>query len=363
MSRKNGSYKKNKNTIPFTYIIGIVFLAAAVVLSVKGMLANPSEKTPSPAVSYAPSPNPTGTAAQSPISSPAQSPSTINTASDVAPPPVSTQEPSDSKNISADPIPDTEFKPLDKKYDDIYQGNLILVNNDYPFQFIDFIERVCLYDNKTNSYKVSDSDLYVGENTIEPLNSMLDAFYSKKSTDDVYIISGYRSYDTQQSLFNREIAEKGETEAIHWVARPGTSEHHSGLAIDFGILYDNGEYYEYDGKDDFAWINENCYKYGFVVRYQSEKKNTTGIYYEPWHFRYLGIPHATKITQLGYCLEEYIEYLRNYSYKKPLLIKTDDGSVYETYFCAGLTAYVPKNYSYELSGNNVDGFIVTVKIK
>ena len=353
MKRTRNNRKYKKQVFPLSYIIGIFILLAAIIFSVLGMMSNASEKDPaaSPSAALTPSPTPTGKETPSPSAS-----------SEVTAPVVSGEKPAVSKNPNATPIAETDFTMVTKSHDDIYQGNLILVNNEYPFQFKDFQERVCLYENKTNSYKVSDYDVYVGENTVEPLNAMLSAFYYKKGTDDSYIISGYRSFERQQTLFNNEVAEKGEAEAIHWVAKPGTSEHHTGLAIDFGVLYDNGEYYTYEGTGDFAWINENCYKYGFIVRYKSEKKDITGISYEPWHFRYLGIPHATKINELDICLEEYIEYLRDYSYKKPLLIETDDGSVYETYFCAGLAAYVPKNNSYEISGNNVDGFIVTAKI-
>ncbi len=369
MSSDGSKGQKNK-AISYSYIIGIVFLIVTVVLLVKNMIA--TQKDNLTAISAAPTPiqaenavsssasSPSPSPSPSPTPSPTPIPSTKPAASGINPSRVSSQP--KQKNTSAAPLSDTEFKPLTKLQDDIFKGNLILVNNKYPYKFIGNINRVCLFESKTNSYKVSDYNIFTGEITVTPLNSMLDDFYSEMGTDDAFIISGYRSYETQQYLFDREIADKGEAEAVHWVARPGTSEHHTGLAIDFGILYDNGTYYEYDGTGDFAWINENCYKYGFIVRYQNNKKNITGIYYEPWHFRYVGIPHATKITELGLCLEEYIDYIRSYSYKKPLLIQTDDGSVYETYYCAGITAYVPINYSYEISGNNIDGFIVTVKI-
>ncbi len=263
------------------------------------------------------------------------------------------------------PTPSDEyanFTAVLKTQNDIYNGKLILVNGSNPYKSADPEKMVGIYDNKKSSYKVSDTTDTMSKDIVVPLNSMLDAFYSKTGNDDVTILCGFRSVELQQKLFTQEVAEKGETEAVHWVARPGTSEHHTGLAVDFGVYTDSGEYHTYDGTGDFAWINQNCYKYGFIVRYQTEKKSITGIYNEPWHFRYVGVPHATEMTKLGLCLEEYMEYLRKYTCKNPLVINTDDGSKYETYFCQGLTVYVPKSGSYEVSGNNSDGFIVTVKI-
>ena len=267
--------------------------------------------------------------------------------------------------VTASPTPSDEnanFTTLSKTQSDIYNGKLILVNSSNPYKATSPEKMVGIYDNKKSGYKVSDTSDTISKDLVAPLNSMLEAFYSKTGNDDTTIICGFRSVELQQKLFNQEVAEKGEAEAIHWVARPGTSEHHTGLAFDLGVYTDSGEYYTYDGSGDFAWINQNCQKYGFIVRYKTEKKNITGIYNEPWHFRYVGVAHATELTRRGMCFEEYMEYLRTFSYKNRLVINTDDGSKYETYFCQGLTVYVPKNGSYEVSGNNSDGFIVTVKV-
>jgi len=337
--KKSRRYKRSTPVIP--YIIGTVFLVIAVILSVKGLTNNPAPPSPTPSVT----PTPIPTDAPSPSQSPDVTP---------APPPTPTSTPT--------PAVGTDYEAKTMTQDDMYQGKLILVNRDKPYRFIDFENFVCLYDYKTDSYKVGDYDILYAEDAIAPLNSMLDDFCSQTGNNAVLVISGHRTYELQQSLLDREIALKGEAEAALWVAQPGTSEHHSGLAVDFAVYYDSGEYYEYDGSGEFAWINENCQKYGFIVRYNPDKQDITGIGHEPWHFRYLGVPHATKVTQLGLCYEEYIDYLRDYSYKNPLTIETDDGEVYETYFCGGLTAYVPRSGDYEISGNNVDGFIVTVKI-
>jgi D-alanyl-D-alanine carboxypeptidase len=91
------------------------------------------------------------------------------------------------------------------------------------------------------------------------------------------------------------------------VALPGKSEHALGLALD---LISN-QYSELDEKQqttaEAKWLAENCYKYGFILRYPPEKTNITGIVYEPWHYRYVGEEHAAKITERGITLEEYIQ--------------------------------------------------------
>jgi len=319
------------------YIIGTVFLLIAVILSIKGLANNSA--TPSPTPSAAASPD---------LTSPTQTPVVTPSVPTV---PVTTPE----------PAVDTKFETRTMTQDDIHQGKLILVNADHPYGFIDFENFVCLYNYKTDSYKVGDYDILFAEDATSPLNSMLNDFYSATGNNAVLAVSGHRTYEYQQHLLDQEIAQKGEAEAALWVAKPGASEHHSGLAIDFSVYYDSGEYFEYDGTGEFAWINENCYKYGFIVRYSPDKQSITGIGHEPWHFRYLGVPHATKVTQLGLCYEEYIDYLRDYSYENPLTIETDDGEVFDTYFCEDLKVYVPKNGEYDISGNNIDGFIVTVK--
>lgn len=337
MNRKRKS-RRHKRSLPVTpYIIGTVFLIIAVILSVKGLANN---SAPSPAPSGAASPG-----LPSPMQTPASTPSAPTA-------PVATPE----------PAADSNFETRTMTQDDIYQGKLVLINAKHPYRFIDFENFVCLYNYKTDSYKVGDYDVLFSEDAAFALNSMLNAFCSATGNNAVLAVSGHRTYEYQQHLLDQEIAQKGEAEAALWVAQPGASEHHSGLAIDFSVYYDNGDYYEYDGTGEFAWINENCQNYGFIVRYSPVKQSITGIGYEPWHFRYLGIPHAAKVTQLELCYEEYIDYLRDYSYESPLTIETDDGGVYETYFCEGLKVYVPKSGDYEISGNNIDGFIVTDKI-
>ena len=114
------------------------------------------------------------------------------------------------------------------------------------------------------------------------------------------------------------------------------------------------------------WLAENCYKFGFILRYPEDKTDITGISFEPWHFRYVGVPHSVYMHENNLCLEEYISYLKNFSVEKPLQILTG-GKTYFVYYTQKTSdttdVYVPNEGEYTLSGNNTDGFIVTYSQK
>ena len=128
------------------------------------------------------------------------------------------------------------------------------------------------------------------------------------------ICSSYRTHDKQEELFRKKVntlrkqgysQEEAETEAARWVARPGTSEHETGLAVD---IVDKS-YQLLDEKQEQTpvqqWLMAHCAEYGFILRYPVEKSDLTGIGYEPWHYRYVGTEAAKAITEQGLCLEEY----------------------------------------------------------
>lgn len=130
------------------------------------------------------------------------------------------------------------------------------------------------------------------------------------------ICSSYRSYELQDRLFRNKVdfylsegydSYNAEREAAKWVAFPGTSEHQTGLAVDivsihYQLLDENQE-----DTPEQKWLMENSYKYGFILRYPTDKSHITGINYEPWHYRYVGKEVAKEIYEQGLCLEEYLE--------------------------------------------------------
>ena len=111
---------------------------------------------------------------------------------------------------------------------------------------------------------------------------------------NIYIVSGFRSYTTQKNLYNRYVSRDGVAAADTYSARPGYSEHQSGLAADFNSV-DNS----FAQTPEAAWLANNCYKYGFILRYVQGKTNETGYIYEPWHFRYVGTELAEKLYNDG----------------------------------------------------------------
>lgn len=115
------------------------------------------------------------------------------------------------------------------------------------------------------------------------------------------LVSGYRSYSTQQSLYNKYVKKDGEEVASTYSAKPGHSEHQTGLAFDIGSVDRS-----FANTNEAKWIEENAHLYGFIVRYPKDKTNITGYIYEPWHVRYLGVDVATKVKKSGLTLEEYL---------------------------------------------------------
>lgn len=131
--------------------------------------------------------------------------------------------------------------------------------------------------------------------------------------NNVSVTSAYRSYEYQDYLFNLyceqnkdkyPTREQVEAYVLTFSTRPGTSEHQSGLCMDMHNL--GSANVAFAKKPEAKWLAENCYRFGFVLRYPEDKTEVTGITYEPWHFRYVGRYHATRMQELGLCLDEYI---------------------------------------------------------
>lgn len=149
----------------------------------------------------------------------------------------------------------------------------------------------------------------VDERIYKPLMKMLEDAKAENWNQLPKVVSGYRTKEKQQSLYDEKIKEykkRGYSEreakelAEEWVAVPGYSEHQLGFAVDI-----NGATY-----DLYLWLQENSYKYGFIFRYPGYKTEITGIAEEVWHYRYVGVKAATEIYEQGLCLEEYLENIK-----------------------------------------------------
>ena len=144
------------------------------------------------------------------------------------------------------------------------------------------------------------------ERTSNAAKEMFNA--ALKENINLIAISGYRSYSVQENLYNSRVEVKGIEKTRQYTAAPGASEHQTGLAID--IVCNDYPYLdeEFENTDAFKWLFNNCYKYGFILRYQKGKEDITGYNYEPWHFRYIGdVDIAKDIMERGICFEEFID--------------------------------------------------------
>ena len=138
-----------------------------------------------------------------------------------------------------------------------------------------------------------------------------DAFYEMQAAAEadgigLWIASGYRSYETQRDLYESYLAEDPDADA--YSARPGHSEHQTGLAIDLNDVSDT-----FGETPEGQWVAEHCADYGFILRYPKDKEAQTGYMYEPWHIRYVGVEMAQNITASGLCLEEYFGITSEYA--------------------------------------------------
>ena len=170
-------------------------------------------------------------------------------------------------------------------------------------------------DNKLNE-KYVPSNLVEADIPFQGINnkisvdikSNLENMFNDANLDGVELvgISGYRSYSYQENLYNMSLRGEGDYNS-DYVALPGYSEHQTGLAIDIlstdYMFLDEGFKYT----DAYKWLNENSYKYGFIIRYPEGKEDITGYPFEPWHLRYVGIQNAKKIIKRGCTLEEYLK--------------------------------------------------------
>lgn len=158
-----------------------------------------------------------------------------------------------------------------------------------------------------------DDGIKFDKRAISYLKDMINAMYKEKITK-VWVQSAYRSYEKQEQLFNNKVKyykdqgkeqEEAEELAQKLVQRPEMSEHNLGLAADFNTVTN-----DFENTKAFTWLQSNAQDYGFILRYPKDKQDITGISYESWHWRYVGVEHAKAMKEKGYCLEEYIEYLK-----------------------------------------------------
>ena len=242
------------------------------------------------------------------------------------------------------------------------QGDLILVNSNHACALSDGDDLVSVYEQMTGPYFVRDKEVLLSSHLLPQLDAMMTDFQTATGQNFMNVTSGYRSKEDQQRIYDDNAAQYGEAHTRTFVASPGYSEHQTGLAFDLNIYYaEDGTCNEFENVPESSWILDHAHEYGFVQRYAADKTDITGISNEPWHFRYVGAVHAALMHEQNLCLEEYIDEVMRHDFFGEHLTYSLDGKTYDIYFCAGTNVYVPENAAYTLSGNNIDGFIVTVE--
>lgn len=209
---------------------------------------------------------------------------------------------------------DNQYESLEKEYNSVKEQDeaqneetrpwyLMLVNQSHPMK-----------DGYVPELANIDDSHQVDVRVLEPLQKMLKA--ASDEGYSLYVCSAYRSVDRQKELFNESMIDyvnQGKTyyeaaiETAKSIAWPGESEHATGLAMDI-VSSDYAGLDEKQGEtDDQKWLMEHCYEYGFILRYPKDKLEDTGIIYEPWHYRYVGVEAALEIRDQGVTLEEYLD--------------------------------------------------------
>lgn len=233
--------------------------------------------------------------------------------------------------------------------DQIHAGPLILVNPAHPLQ------------GEAPDLVAADErwpEILLERRAARLLGACIQAIGGERA---IVPVSGWRSQREQQTIWDETWEREGEAFTRRYVALPGCSEHQTGLAIDLGKAAPEIDFIRPDfPMDGLCGAFRRCAaRYGFIQRYRREKEALTGIAEEPWHFRYVGAPHAALLEENGLCLEEY----RDFIAQRPRLCRLEGGRTAQVSYvpCPGRTVELtlPEGCC-QISGDNQEGFFLTV---
>lgn len=234
-----------------------------------------------------------------------------------------------SQNVEKEDDEDDKDKEDDKEEEVTTQTNTA-IDSFLPAGSLDDWNLILLNTEEANSIprdipmdKVKFDTQYMYEKLKEPYTDMYEA--AKKDGITLYIRSGYRTISTQQVTYQASIQrymeqgmsrDEATAQTNLYTEQPGSSDHHTGLAIDVITPEYHMHIYNLDERfaetEAYSWLIENSVNYGFILRYPADKTEITKMSYEPWHFRYVGVEHALYMKENNLCLEEYISLLKSY---------------------------------------------------
>lgn len=237
----------------------------------------------------------------------------------------------------------------------IHAGDLILVDSRHPYR-----EKRC---PELTGVPTPDSPVLLERRAADAFHALMTA---AEGWAHILPVSGWRSRRDQQAIWDGSLTENGLPFTKTFVDKAGCSEHETGLAIDVGLADREPDFirphFPYQGISQT--FRDLAPAYGFIQRYPAGKESVTGIGHEPWHFRYVGKPHAAIMAQRGLTLEEYLSFLGDHPYgRAPYPTEVDGVETWVSYLSAAPTGAtvldLPQGMVCTISGDNVGGFILT----
>lgn len=183
-----------------------------------------------------------------------------------------------------------------------YESNMILINKQHSLRW-DYVPSDLVEVNVTFAQGVAQSKKQMRAEAAKALEELFEA--AKADGIELLAISGYRSYYTQKKIYEKRLEEMGEKHVSRYNAKPGQSEHQTGLAMDVGIEGYTDLTERFANTDAYRWLKGNAHLYGFIIRYPKGGEKETGYAFEPWHLRYVG-DEAAAIKESGLTMEAYV---------------------------------------------------------
>ena len=233
----------------------------------------------------------------------------------------------------------------------VYEGSLILVNAHHPLRCPPRapLSPIC-----------GRADMLLQRAALTLLDALME---ETGGWGKIIPVSAWRDQAEQKAIWDSSLVENGPEFTARYVAKPGCSEHQTGLAVDLGLAGGPVDFIrpEFPYTGICALFRRHAARYGFIERYPEGKEALTGIAHEPWHFRFVGMPHAQIMTELSLTLEEYLEFLREYTPSRPY--RWFDGGSSLALFYLPAQGDTPLTLcgspTYTVSGDNCGGFVVT----
>lgn len=258
---------------------------------------------------------------------------------------------------------------------DIHKGALVLVNPSHELVYDPENDVMDLYSNRgklesgASTYKLANTSLKLNEAALKAFNAWMAASYTQTS-GSILVSDAFRTFAVQQDVFEKALATYGPDKVLQYAMKPNNSDFRAGYSIYLKYMPADGKTYALSDKaaaNALAAINSTAAQNGFIARYPKGSSAVTGVSDSamPYQYRYVGAAHATVMNACGLTLEEYISGVKSYSSANRLKVATDTADYHVFYVPAAkdntTTILIPKNAdSYDISGNNIDGFIVSV---